>query len=551
MPLKVSDGIGAWIKDFQKSDAPQFKGKSKDERRDQAVAAYLSAKRGDQKEGIMPNYADKMKKKMMTPSDKDKLLKIRQMLDKEKKPVKKETVVRSADKRPEVYTKPDGKRGVRMVPVDKQVVKTEAMTPAQKAAHDKAVADFKKRGGKITKLPPGKAAGYHGKDDPGSGIKGMLAKGTGTKYNIRNRGKHLDKDMNESMLGHNDADKLNGGKSKDPNFRSPGAHIDYHHRRSGGHEKYSDVGAQDRHRYQVAKKLGYKVESYNHMNEDFMFKVGVEGLPDMIIGGSSPGDIKARLRKIVKQPSMITSVSRMTSAEVKKRYRDMAQGKEDTNEAVKPTKAMHVFNNEKDARAKAKEIGGRYVKGSGKSAGKHAAIKEDPAHYAAIARNNARKQAERDRADPEGAKRREKAKAAIRKKFDKNPVRPADIGRHSSQGGGFIGRRNESVLEKHVYRFATKTKQGNIHHPSKDEAGAKKAIEKRTGEKVQSMTYRGPVSSMPKRRVREMVDPMDLRGRPKKRDPYDGKTKYGMKHPLHPLNIQKRKEKEKLKKMEK
>ena len=109
-------------------------------------------------------------------------------------------------------------------------------------------------------------------------------------------------------------------------------------------------------------------------------------------------------------------------------------------------------------------------------------------------------------------------------------------------------RESVEVSEKHVYRFSTKTKQGNIHHSSKDDAGAKKAIEKRTGEKVQSMTYRGPVSSMPKRRVREMVDPMDLRGRPKKRDPYDGKTKYGMKHPLHPLNIQKRKEKEKRKK---
>ena len=37
-------GIRAYIKDFQKSDAPQFKGKSKEERRDQAVAAYLQAK---------------------------------------------------------------------------------------------------------------------------------------------------------------------------------------------------------------------------------------------------------------------------------------------------------------------------------------------------------------------------------------------------------------------------------------------------------------------------------------------------------------------------
>ena len=51
MPLKPSMGIKAYIKDFQKSDAPQFKGKSKEKRRDQAVAAYLQAK-DDMKEGV-------------------------------------------------------------------------------------------------------------------------------------------------------------------------------------------------------------------------------------------------------------------------------------------------------------------------------------------------------------------------------------------------------------------------------------------------------------------------------------------------------------------
>ena len=50
MPLSVKDGMGAWIKDFQKSDAPQFKGKSDKERREMAMAAYLSAKRGDKNE---------------------------------------------------------------------------------------------------------------------------------------------------------------------------------------------------------------------------------------------------------------------------------------------------------------------------------------------------------------------------------------------------------------------------------------------------------------------------------------------------------------------
>lgn len=41
--LKASDDMGDWIKDFYKSDAPQFKGKSKEERRKMAIAAKLSA----------------------------------------------------------------------------------------------------------------------------------------------------------------------------------------------------------------------------------------------------------------------------------------------------------------------------------------------------------------------------------------------------------------------------------------------------------------------------------------------------------------------------
>ena len=41
--LKKSDDMGTWIKDFYNSDAPQFKGKSKDERRKMAIAAKLSA----------------------------------------------------------------------------------------------------------------------------------------------------------------------------------------------------------------------------------------------------------------------------------------------------------------------------------------------------------------------------------------------------------------------------------------------------------------------------------------------------------------------------
>ncbi len=46
-----------------------------------------------------------------------------------------------------------------------------------------------------------------------------------------------------------------------------------------------------------------------------------------------------------------------------------------------------------------------------------------------------------------------------------------------------------------------------------------------------------------KESVKEMIDPMDLRGRPKKRDP-NPESPYGMKHPLHPVNLAKKKAKE-------
>ena len=107
MPLKVSDGIGSWVKDFQKSKAPQFKGKNDEERRDMAIAAYLSAKRGPEKE---------------------------------------------------------------------ETVRQEAMSAADKAAHDKAIAAFKAKGGKVKKLKPGYAQGWTGKDDLGTGMKGMMSK---------------------------------------------------------------------------------------------------------------------------------------------------------------------------------------------------------------------------------------------------------------------------------------------------------------------------------------------------------------------------------------
>ena len=60
-----------------------------------------------------------------------------------------------------------------------------------------------------------------------------------------------------------------------------------------------------------------------------MFKVSIEGLPDMIMMGKSPGEIKGQLRKIVKQPSMIQGVDRMPKSKVKMMYRDIVSGRDD------------------------------------------------------------------------------------------------------------------------------------------------------------------------------------------------------------------------------
>ena len=62
-------------------------------------------------------------------------------------------------------------------------VKTEAMSDAER----KAIDDFIKKG-KMKKLKPGYAQGYHGKADPAAGMKGMMDKGDtkafGTKKKI-------------------------------------------------------------------------------------------------------------------------------------------------------------------------------------------------------------------------------------------------------------------------------------------------------------------------------------------------------------------------------
>ena len=271
MPLKVSDGMGAWVDDFKKSDAPQFKGKSNKERRDMAIAAYLSAKRGGKPQGES---------------------------------------VRSADKKPEKYIGPDGKPKIRMVPVDREVIKTEAKRVVHSDRQDSLkslrVMHPKPASEKPPFEGPYRKAGEVTKDKFGNVIK--------------NRAKHL-----------------------------------------------ARMAAK-----KVAKKVGGPEESV--MYEEANFEVNIEGLPMMFMTGMGPGEIKQKLRKIVKQPSMIQSIKRVTDATVKKTFRLKAQGRDDEeeqmDEALKHTHAVvdpngkvaGMSSDEKGAKDIARRHNGRVVK---------------------------------------------------------------------------------------------------------------------------------------------------------------------------------------------
>jgi len=87
---------------------------------------------------------------------------------------------------------PERKAAKRVAGIDKatnRLMKKEAMSDAEKKAHADAIAAFKAKGGKVKKLKPGYAQGYHGKADPGAGIKGMISKDDtsqfGTKKKVR------------------------------------------------------------------------------------------------------------------------------------------------------------------------------------------------------------------------------------------------------------------------------------------------------------------------------------------------------------------------------
>ena len=272
MPLKVSDGIGAWVKDFKKSDAPQFKGKSEKERRDQAIAAYLSAKRGDQKEDV--------------------------------------------DEKVVGYKK-DSKLSNLKVPINRKQGKI-----------------LNRKTGKFEEVDEAKRVVHSDRPDSLKSLRVMHPKPASNK----------------------------------PPFDGP--------YRKAGEVKKDKFGNIIKNRAKhlaraAARKATGKEEP---VNEEANFQVNIEGLPMMFMTAMGPGELKQNLRKIVKQPSMIQSIKRVTDATVKKTFRLKAQGRDDeeeqmdeglkhTHAVVDPNgKVAGMSSDEKGAKDIARRHNGRVVK---------------------------------------------------------------------------------------------------------------------------------------------------------------------------------------------
>ena len=198
MPLDPKDGIGSYIKDFKKSKAPQFKGKSEKKRREMAIAAYLDAKRGPQEAKLMGNTL-----KLFGQSNRPKTFGELSMKLKAKAKLQRALVGPNRKQRPD-WMRDTGKRA---------------------------------------------------------------------------------KEIAKRVRGH-----------------------------------YA-LAKRDDTRKELAKRaLGITTEG--------SYKVSIAGLPDMYMDGKTPGALLQKLRKIVKQPSMIQDVERTTTAKKRKAFRQKAQGRE-------------------------------------------------------------------------------------------------------------------------------------------------------------------------------------------------------------------------------
>lgn len=74
------------------------------------------------------------------------------------------------------------------------------------------------------------------------------------------------------------------------------------------------------------------------------YRVSIEGLPDFFVSAKNPGEVKIKMRKMLKKPDMLNKVMRVPDAAMKKHFRLKAQGKDDTEDEQQPMKEETVMS---------------------------------------------------------------------------------------------------------------------------------------------------------------------------------------------------------------
>ena len=75
------------------------------------------------------------------------------------------------------------------------------------------------------------------------------------------------------------------------------------------------------------------------------YRVSIEGLPDFFVSAKNPGEVKIKMRKMLKKPDMLNKVIRVPDAAMKKHFRLKAQGKdEDEQQPMKEETVMSEDN---------------------------------------------------------------------------------------------------------------------------------------------------------------------------------------------------------------
>jgi hypothetical protein len=311
--LKVSDGASAWIKDFQSSDSPQFKGKSPEKRKEMALAAYLDAKNGPVKEE-------------RTQLDE---------IDPVSGLIATSVGVRLANRARKIH--------------QRRKLGKQQSSQANQDHHE--ARDYKKE-----------YENYHSRPEQ----KKRRAARNGARRLLKNR-----KNIEGMDVHHKDNNPMNNDKSnlsivtqnynrKEPRLRKEhtmeekkGLWDRIHAKRKRG-EKPAKPGDEDYPKTldvgeglkQARKNVGadscwdgYKAKGTKMKNgkevpdckkeevQEAMSKVDIEGLPTIYVDGA-PGAVKMKLRKMLRDKDMIRDVSRATDADAKKAYRKKAAGQE-------------------------------------------------------------------------------------------------------------------------------------------------------------------------------------------------------------------------------